>query len=132
MKFIVLMSQSGGCDYTIGCGKKWEIIEAGNINEAFEKVFGKISDIDESTLDDLSGWMDDHALVSGIGMDGCPDTVEIYELGKSHASTSQCEKAYNLVQKRIKKIKHNADASTKKEKERSVYFERRAPEIEIL
>ena len=39
MRFIVFFTQAGdGCDYTIGCGKKYEIIEADSMEDAKEMV----------------------------------------------------------------------------------------------
>jgi len=39
MKFILIMEQDGeGCDYTIGCGKQFETIEADTVEEAKAKV----------------------------------------------------------------------------------------------
>ena len=39
MKFLICLKQSGeGCDYTIGCGMNFEIIEASSLENAKEKV----------------------------------------------------------------------------------------------
>lgn len=44
MNFVVLYRGCGyGCDYTIGCNKKWSFIEADSIKEATEKVLGASS-----------------------------------------------------------------------------------------
>ena len=39
MKFLICLKQSTeGCDYTIGCGMKFEVIEASSLEDAKEKV----------------------------------------------------------------------------------------------
>ena len=43
--FVALKQQaSAGCDYTIGCGKNWEFIQAETIEEAAHKLSMKILD----------------------------------------------------------------------------------------
>jgi len=38
MKFLASLFQSGGCDYTIGCGHKTELFEAINKEDAVQKA----------------------------------------------------------------------------------------------
>jgi hypothetical protein len=38
-KYIMLLKQSGeGCDYTIGCGMLWEVVETENIQEKIRET----------------------------------------------------------------------------------------------
>ncbi len=36
--YLLVMNQSGGCDYTIGCGIAYEFIEANSMEEAIRKA----------------------------------------------------------------------------------------------
>ena len=38
MQWLMVLSQSGGCDYTIGCGYAFKTIEADNEQEALERA----------------------------------------------------------------------------------------------
>jgi len=39
VKFIALFEQEGeGCDYTIGCGMKWQFVDAADAQAAFDKL----------------------------------------------------------------------------------------------
>lgn len=45
MKFVAIFKQHGeGCDYTIGCGMRYEIFEAASRQDATEKLYKKIVD----------------------------------------------------------------------------------------
>ena len=50
MKYLLVMEQDGGCDYTIGCGLKVEPIEASNMQEATAKAFEYLSEDREGKL----------------------------------------------------------------------------------
>lgn len=49
--FVVLISQDGGCDYTIGCGKNWLFLDAENKEDAIDElktiIFGVDRGLDE-------------------------------------------------------------------------------------
>ena len=98
-KFIVLMSQSGGCDYTIGCGMKWEIIEAVDIHDAKCQVFGYPDKISACPVDDLEDYfvMGDKCLIGSMDGDHSPSEVEIYELGATHANDKECDVFYEEI-----------------------------------
>ncbi len=77
MKYILLMNQGNGCDYTIACGKEYKLIEAENHDQAVEKAkeildyFGCVAPDSETLLNceiyelgdivankhDYSGWL---------------------------------------------------------------------------
>lgn len=79
MKYLILLEgHGGGCDYTIGCNKKWEFIEAGSIQDARDKValiledhgceegcsrIAKATIIEPASISDfkISGWEADKA-----------------------------------------------------------------------
>jgi len=45
MRFYILTRQPGeGCDYTIGCGMRWALIEAGTVEEAAIMAAQKVRD----------------------------------------------------------------------------------------
>ena len=52
MKFVVLLKQAGeGCDYTIGCGYRYEFFEAKDMDDALWKVRTKNrEDYDDDSL----------------------------------------------------------------------------------
>ena len=50
MKYIALLYQKGGCDYTIGCGRRWVDFEADSLRQLGDKVREIASEHD---VDDL-------------------------------------------------------------------------------
>jgi hypothetical protein len=53
MKWMMLLYQEGGCDYTIGCGRKWIMFNAGTKEEAHtraRKTYSEYNEISELTL----------------------------------------------------------------------------------
>ena len=128
MKFIVLQSQKGGCDYTIGCGKNWEIVEADSEQEALKQIFGNPANIDEDAIDNPRAWRSENAIIVGLNGDGCPDSVEIYELGAFHATKEQCRNIFDNIQVKIdelaeevEKIERISRREEKEEREKEEY-----------
>lgn len=67
MQWLLVLSQSGGCDYTIGCGYAFETIEADNEQEARERAREYL---------DREGYLDTSPFSSKL------DYVEMYELAR--------------------------------------------------
>lgn len=42
MKYILVQTQQGGCDYTIGCGVRVTELKAKNVHHAKEEAFGEL------------------------------------------------------------------------------------------
>ena len=120
-KFIVLMTQSGGCDYTIGCGMNWKFVEAEDKAGALKAAFGDPAKVDAEAANDPSSWTDENAVVSGLGSEGCPDKVVIYELGEIHATAHECQQAYDAVQKRFDAIEDEEEKADTETAERQQY-----------
>ena len=74
--FIIIKHQSGGCDYTIGCGINYEWVTAPGVQEAIENVITIIAD---------QGAFDDYE----YGL----DSVSIYQVGEQIPFNFQKEKA---------------------------------------
>lgn len=103
-KFIVLMTQLGGCDHTIGCGMKWEIIEADSKEAALGKVFGNPEKIDKSAVNDPDYWLSRNAIISNLGEDGYPNYVEIIELGNIYISEKECNDFCGSIKNKIEEV----------------------------
>lgn len=103
-KYLVLETQENGCDYTIACGQRWQLIEANNMLEAIDEYL-----IDTDGEDsDLRHFNDDCS----------PDFFEIYEVGK-YMNKEHCMDIYNSKLKREKEKKEEIEGNQdiKKEKE---------------
>lgn len=107
MKYIVLMEQEGGCDYTIGCGNAWDIIEAENKQALLTKLF---DDPDTDEDDQMK-----------LGGEGCPNTIYAYALGEEIIEEDEVQKFYDALVKKRKKIKSDANKKKQEEEERATY-----------
>ena len=70
MKYLVLMIGSAkGCDYTIGCGLNYEIIEAEDMEDAESQAwsifenYGDSLDFDEYNYDEVKGTQIERAII---------------------------------------------------------------------
>jgi hypothetical protein len=124
-KFIVLKKQDGGCDYTIGCGRNWEFVEAENKEDVLKKVFGDtdVKNLTEKDLNDIEYWKEQNALIPSYDGDCAPNDVEIFELGDIYVSDDECAEYYGEVESLIQSIldnqtKKNLDAEDEQEYKR--------------
>ena len=44
MKFLLVLEQEAGCDYTIGCGIAVHVLEAKNMDEIVEQIFPRLAE----------------------------------------------------------------------------------------
>lgn len=121
MQFIVLMTQNGGCDYTIGCGLNWEFVKADSKEEALKRVFGDPDKIDEEAIKDPSYWKENNCVVHGLNQEGYPDSVTILELGPIEIDSDECESFYGSVKDKFKQIRDKQEAIRKEKAEKDQY-----------
>ena len=50
MKYILMMYQPGGCDYTIGCGYLWTTFDASSLKEATDKAVIEVEEYGGSEI----------------------------------------------------------------------------------
>ncbi len=70
-RYIVVEQQSGGCDYTIGCGTRVSLVEADSMKHALQ-VF-----VEKHYEEYVSGDADATYLIPGVA-EYAPDSVEIW------------------------------------------------------
>jgi hypothetical protein len=104
-KYIVLETQQGGCDYTIGCGKNWEFVDANSMKEAIE-VYLKDEDSESG--------------IKELGEEGCADSFEVYELGEG-AGESICMAVQKLAIINAKRKTDEERVKRQEEDEKAMY-----------
>lgn len=89
MKFLVVQRQSGGCDYTIGCGVAVSVVEADDMQAAIVSLKSAAFSDDPGTYDLLSTH------------EGKRSRVQIFEIGE--------EMEIPLGEWRAERLRHEAD-----------------------
>jgi hypothetical protein len=116
-KYIVLMEQEGGCDYTIGCGFAWQFVDAEDKEDVLKKVFGDVEKIVSEGEEHL-----DNVIVNELGGDGNPNSVSIMQVC-NEIDEKTCEIYYKAVHNVIRKVNNNRKKLEKEETERKQYEE---------
>jgi hypothetical protein len=83
-KYMVIANQDGGCDYTIGCGVSYSIIEAEDREDALNKVVGAEEHFKTEEYDGELYRSDESCIALSYnyqGEDYSADRLTIYELG---------------------------------------------------
>ncbi len=123
-KWIVLEHQEGGCDYTIGCGICWTIIEAEDRTAVLAKVFGTPQALDkyesEDAIDDAR-WDATECMIGRMADDGCPDAVEIHEIGGACISEVECAQYYGEMVYARESRKHNMVIAENEDRDKQEY-----------
>jgi hypothetical protein len=122
-KYIVLMVGELGCDYSIGCGKKWEVINAIDRNDALTKVFGDPAKITVKDVDVSRGeWADENnIIVSELYEEGQPYEVSVYELAGDYISTMECSTFNEYLAKKFDTLKQEKKMKIDNKKEKALY-----------
>ena len=74
-QFLVIATQGGGCDYTIGCGVKYWYESAGSMSELIDEI--EINLFEDDGDSNYSGRLG--------GYESGYDTLEIIEVGDTHS-----------------------------------------------